>query len=52
MLYYLFWPIITVFYWLIFRPKVLNRKALRLRGKVVATICNGKVVHDIMSEYE
>jgi len=39
MLYYLFWPVITVFYWLIFRPKVSGRKALRLRGRVVY-VCN------------
>lgn len=35
MLYYLFQPLIAVFYWIILRPKVLNRKALRVRGKVV-----------------
>ncbi|MCL2695801.1 MAG: 1-acyl-sn-glycerol-3-phosphate acyltransferase [Clostridiales bacterium] len=39
MLYYIFRPIIALFFWLIFRPKVSGGKALRTRGKVIF-VCN------------
>ena len=39
MLYYIARPIIALFFWIIFRPKLVNAKELRARGKVVF-VCN------------